>query len=68
MKALKRILPKDHPFLKKLDYIPTGADDEPNHMNEILNGVIDVIDDWKRGIRDWDEVENELVLAREAII
>lgn len=78
-KELETILPKDHPFLKKLNYIPTGADGEelieeveilgdPDHMNELLARLIWMIDDWKRGIRDWSEVENELVYAREAII
>ncbi len=78
-KELETILPKDHPFLKKLNHIPTGADGEnlieeveilgdPDHMTEVLARLIWMIDDWKRGIRDWSEVENELVYAREAII
>ncbi len=65
---LESLLPKNHPFLEKLtsDHDTVDTVDPEAIDNEILVRLITMIDDWKRGIRDWAEVENELIYAREA--
>lgn len=71
---LESLLPKNHPFLEKLtsdhDTVdPESIDNESlSYEIEILGRLIAMIDDWKRGIRDWAEVENELIYAREIIV
>lgn len=75
---LERILPENHPFFEKFDRAMTPAEPaEPEEKGEAdgstdyLNlveqvvGVVYAIDDWKRGIRDWDEVETKLNEVRE---
>jgi hypothetical protein len=72
-KELRAILPNDHPILKKLDQepeIPVIEDPEPRsdpYLRHLVARLVDTIDDWKRGIRDWAEVERELGTVRDEI-
>lgn len=71
---LEKILPQGHPFFESFDRATTpvmeitkeeeagpddGSTDYLNLVDEVVT-IIHVIDDWKRGIRDWDEVERAL--------
>lgn len=50
---LKRVLPPDHPFIKTFEQ-------QVKDPTDTLQSLIEVVDDWKRGIRDWNEVERKL--------
>lgn len=52
-KELKTILPKDHPFVKKFD-------EYCNEPDMDMHSLVEVIEDWERGIRDWSEVREVL--------
>lgn len=75
-KELEAILPKGHPFLMKFSdnrdlvdsYVDGLLKSDTEHEDVVLARLVDAIDDWKRGVRDWVEVEAELEAAREEII
>jgi hypothetical protein len=59
---LRRILPEGHPVLENL----TDARLD-RQVEEMVADLVDNIDDWKRGVRDWNEVEPHLVLVRDEV-
>lgn len=54
----KSVLPEGHPFLDKL------LEWEPK-PDEAFSIVVDSIEDWKRGMRDWSEVEDLIHFLKE---
>lgn len=54
---LKKALPEGHPLVDKVDEIATGTDG--------VDSIVDVIEDWKRGMRDWSEVENVISIVKD---
>ena len=38
-----------------------------SHLQSLLAQLVDKIDDWKRDICDWDEVEEVLAEARDEV-
>lgn len=73
MRELRRILPESHPFFEKIKTeLPEESEEEEHDPNQgytlgLLIAVVDTIDDWKRGIREWAEVESTLGAARAEI-
>lgn len=64
---LVRLLPDGHPFVNKFDkYLKGEGEVIPNWFGA-FEGLVESIDDWKRGIRDWEEVEPHLADSREAL-
>jgi hypothetical protein len=72
-RELTRILPEDHPFFERFDQLMVPAEPKPPeekgehdgsqdylHLLEDVIHVVQTIEDWKRGIRDWSEVEAAL--------
>lgn len=59
---LRRILPEDHPILENLT--DNFLD---RQVEKMVADLVDNIDDWKRGIRGWDEVEPHLVLVKDEV-
>lgn len=53
-------LPEGHPLVEQFDAI------EASHSKDIID-VFDVIDDWKRGIRDWSEVDRLIQLVKDPL-
>lgn len=69
LRELRKVLPENHPIFEKLTTKSEESDEETydpaaSFDNSMLVSVVNVIDDWKRGIRDWMEVERILVEAR----
>jgi hypothetical protein len=60
---LARVLPKDHPVLDKLDEEVEHVPDAHALMDS-TEALVEVLQDWKRDIRDWSEVEEILDRAR----
>lgn len=73
---LRKALPKDHPLVAKVarcfevgrDVIETWIEEEEREGRPdpypTLDALVLKLDDWRAGIRDWDEVEQELDEAR----
>lgn len=75
-RTLRKFIPAEHPLLEDLDSLQFPEDSEDildpidqssNDLYDPLNNLVDIIEDWKRGIRDWFEVERELAIAREEL-
>lgn len=74
---LQAILPEGHPFLKRFDESLTPNmviaaeakvhDPNESHLQRLIANVVDSVDDWKRGIRDWAEVEREINEMRDEV-
>lgn len=69
-KELEDILPDHHPFLDKFNKALSGNENRSFIVDAFgsFYGLVDAIDDWKRGIRDWTEVEGHLADSREALL
>lgn len=77
-RELTKILPENHPFFEKFDQLMVPAEPEPpeergehdgssdylNLLEDVIH-VVQTIEDWKRGIRDWAEVEKALDSVRQ---
>lgn len=73
---LRKVLPKDHPMVAKIDrcfevargviedYSDEDAGEPRPDPFPALDALILKLDDWRSGIRDWDEVEPHLDEAR----
>lgn len=57
---LKRALPDGHPLVDKVDEIE--GYDAP-----AFESVVDIIEDWTRGIRDWSEVDRVIQLQKDKL-
>lgn len=55
---LTEILPQDHPYLKDKVIV-----EEANSVADLLN----TIENWKRGLESWDNVEHDIKKVKEAI-
>lgn len=55
---LKKALPEEHPLIDKFDQID-------DHRETAVDSIVDVIEDWKRGIRDWSEVEHTIQIVKD---
>ncbi len=73
---LKRVLPVQHPFIRCFEeHVGLIGEHQANEAakalhdeyveqvdhEQILNRLVRTLEDWRRGIRDWDEVESELI-------
>lgn len=62
MKELERVLPKDHHFFDKIEEMERPR--EEGDLANAASSLVDIIEDWKRDIRDWKEVEDVLDQTR----
>lgn len=53
----KQVLPENHPFLEKL--LEWEPDTEGQH-----DTLVEYIEDWERGIRDWSEVKRVIEIYK----
>jgi len=70
-RELAQALPASHPFLEKFDkfigVIPTESQLTRTEEETQLFRILDALDDWKRGIFDWDDVERQIREVRALI-
>ncbi len=72
---LVKALPPSHPFLEKFDKFIGLVPKESQELESLteteeesqLQRILDALDDWKRGIYDWEEVEREIRDIRENV-
>jgi NAD-specific glutamate dehydrogenase len=64
---LEKVLPKDHPVLEHLDQ-PIKRATDVQDLVRTTESVLEILEDWKRGIRDWEEVEEVLFQANAELI
>ena len=69
---LGRALPATHPFLEKFDKFIGLMPTENQEMTPVqeeaqLQRILDALDDWQRGVYDWDEVEREIREVRASL-
>ena len=60
---LKKVLPNDHPIFDFQDE-PVLRSRDMQDLVATTESLIEHLEDWKRGIRDWSEVEDVLNHAR----
>jgi hypothetical protein len=63
VQELERVLPKAHPIFDKLDQ-PLKRATDVKDLVDTVDSVFGIVEDWSRGIRDWQEVEDVLDQAR----
>jgi microcystin degradation protein MlrC len=63
-RELQQALPASHPFLEKFDrfigLLPSTSQLTPAEEEAQLYSILDALDDWKRGIFDWEDVEHRI--------
>jgi hypothetical protein len=62
---LGKALPPTHPFLEKFDRFiglmpSTNQELTSVEAESQLQRILDALDDWQRGVYDWEEVEREI--------
>jgi len=74
---IERALPVDHPVAERVreaakevraeaEEVEEDAIDGPDYYG-VLFDLVERVEDWRRGIRDWSEVDEALRTAREAL-
>lgn len=63
VEKLGKVLPRNHPILDDLDQPIKRATDVQDLVEQTLS-LLGVLEDWKRGILDWEEVEEVLTQTR----
>lgn len=61
---IRSALPDNHPIIEKLDNENGKTDYQVLGM---VADLVDTLDDWQRGIRTWEEVDEKLVLVRDEV-
>jgi hypothetical protein len=60
---LRNVLPENHPLIEKVESL-----NKPDYqVMALVADLVDRVEDWKRGIRGWNEVEEHLAFVKDEV-